>query len=128
MGSSLGPEQASGPCLWVRREFARIPRIQNSIPFLNFIFVRLWSLFFTLFPFISVRFHYLSGSCVVSLMFFLLGIWRRYFLFFASSFYSLQYLINSLKVTHPALHCLAFVSCIATTILHCFSFISCFIT
>ena len=59
---------------------------------------------------------------------FFLGFWRRYFPFFPSSFFSLQYLINSLKVTHPALRCLTFVSYIATTISHCFSFMSCFIT
>jgi len=32
MGSNLGLEQASGLCLW-DREFARTPRLQNSVPF-----------------------------------------------------------------------------------------------
>lgn len=46
MGSSLGLEQASGPCLWVRRESAaRISRLQlQSFPPFFFIVVRLSSL------------------------------------------------------------------------------------
>jgi hypothetical protein len=49
----------------------------SKILFLFFIiFVRLWSLFFflTLFPFISVGFHYLYGSCVDSLSYIFFGL------------------------------------------------------
>ena len=47
----------------------------SKILFLFFIiFVRLWSLFLTLFPFISVGFHYLYGSCVDSLSYIFFGL------------------------------------------------------
>ena len=47
----------------------------SKILFLFFIiFVRLWSLFLTLFPFISLGFHYLYGSCVDSLSYIFFGL------------------------------------------------------
>ena len=130
MGSSLGLEQASGPCLWVRREFARIPRLQNSVPFFYLLsFACGLSLFpaLTLFPFLSPSGFIIYGSHVVFSLI-LLGLLVLLLPFLSIVIFRLQYLINLLKVTHPTLHCLAFVSCIAITISHCFSFMFCFIT
>jgi len=111
----------------VRREFARVPPRQNSVPFFFFMtFVSGLSLSFSLCFLLSPSVFFIYGSHVVSL-FFTFGLLVLLLPFLSIVICRLHYLINSLKVTHPTLHCLAFVSCIATTTSHYFFFMFCFI-
>lgn len=102
---------------------SRDPTTTKFCSFLFFFFdVRLWSLSLSH----SVSFYLLRVSLSMgltsSLSLFTFGLLVLLLPFLSIVICRLHYLINSLKVTHPTLHCLAFVSCIATTISHCFFF------